>query len=87
MNTAKVEQHECVAEIESDLEERFNADDHRRWLLDEPTASLDAVNRQVVIELIQEARQRGSAIVGIFHDAEVRDAVATRSFDLERYRA
>jgi len=56
-------------------------------LLDEPTASLDAANRQVVIELIQEARQRGSAIVGIFHDAEVRDAVATRSFDLECYRA
>jgi alpha-D-ribose 1-methylphosphonate 5-triphosphate synthase subunit PhnL len=56
-------------------------------LLDEPTASLDAANRQVVIELIQEARQRGSAIVGIFHDAEVRDAVATRSFDLESCRA
>lgn len=47
-------------------------------LLDEPTASLDAANRQVVIELIREARQRGAAIVGIFHDEEVRDAVATR---------
>jgi len=56
-------------------------------LLDEPTASLDAANRQVVVELIQQARRRGSAIVGIFHDAEVRDAVATRSVDLERHRA
>ncbi|MEC5397533.1 phosphonate C-P lyase system protein PhnL [Uliginosibacterium sp. H1] len=47
-------------------------------LLDEPTASLDATNRQVVINLIREACARGTAVVGIFHDAEVRDAVATR---------
>lgn len=53
----------------------------RLLLLDEPTASLDAANRRVVIELIQEAKRRGSAIVGIFHDEEVRDAVATRRYD------
>ncbi|MCG8428013.1 MAG: phosphonate C-P lyase system protein PhnL [Chromatiales bacterium] len=46
-------------------------------LLDEPTASLDARNRQVVVELIEEAKARGAAIVGIFHDEEVREAVAT----------
>jgi alpha-D-ribose 1-methylphosphonate 5-triphosphate synthase subunit PhnL len=51
-------------------------------LLDEPTASLDATNRAVVIALIQEARARGSAIVGIFHDADVRDAVANRTIDV-----
>lgn len=50
----------------------------RLLLLDEPTASLDAANRRVVIELIREARAAGTAIVGIFHDEEVRDAVATR---------
>lgn len=55
-------------------------------LLDEPTASLDADNRRVVVELIQAARQKGAAIVGIFHDDEVRDAVATRCFDVEHYR-
>ena len=55
-------------------------------LLDEPTASLDADNRRVVVELIQAARQKGAAIVGIFHDDEVRDAVATRCFDVEQYR-
>lgn len=55
-------------------------------LLDEPTASLDADNRRVVVELIQAARERGAAIVGIFHDDEVRDAVATRCFDVEHYR-
>ena len=47
-------------------------------LLDEPTASLDATNRRVVIDLIEEAKARGTAVVGIFHDEEVREAVATR---------
>jgi alpha-D-ribose 1-methylphosphonate 5-triphosphate synthase subunit PhnL len=51
-------------------------------LLDEPTASLDERNRQVVIELILQARTRGAALVGIFHDAEVRHAVSTRTFEL-----
>lgn len=50
----------------------------RLLLLDEPTASLDATNRRVVVELIEEAKARGTAVVGIFHDEEVRDAVATR---------
>ncbi|GLS34945.1 phosphonate C-P lyase system protein PhnL [Mesorhizobium tianshanense] len=51
-------------------------------LLDEPTASLDAENRKTVIELICEAKVRGAAVVGIFHDAEVRDAVADRLFEI-----
>ncbi len=48
-------------------------------LLDEPTAALDADNRQTVVALIHEARAWGSAIVGIFHDQKVREAVATRT--------
>lgn len=57
----------------------------RLLLLDEPTASLDAANRRTVIGLVREARDAGTAIVGIFHDEEVRDAVATRqlSFDTQ----
>ncbi|MCX7961292.1 MAG: phosphonate C-P lyase system protein PhnL [Burkholderiales bacterium] len=55
-------------------------------LLDEPTAALDADNRATVVALIGELRRAGAAIVGIFHDARVRDAVATRVFDLERGR-
>ena len=54
----------------------------RLLLLDEPTASLDAANRRVVVELIAEAKARGAAIVGIFHDEEVRDAVASRCVEL-----
>lgn len=56
-------------------------------LIDEPTASLDAKNRDVVVELIDEARQRGSAIVGIFHDEAVRNRVATRFLDITDFRA
>ena len=51
-------------------------------LLDEPTASLDAANRETVIALIGEAKARGAAVVGIFHDRDVRDAVADRAFDM-----
>jgi alpha-D-ribose 1-methylphosphonate 5-triphosphate synthase subunit PhnL len=58
------------------------APDYSVMLLDEPTASLDAANREVVIALIAEAKARGAAIIGIFHDAEVRDRVADRLFDV-----
>jgi alpha-D-ribose 1-methylphosphonate 5-triphosphate synthase subunit PhnL len=51
-------------------------------LLDEPTASLDAGNRAVVIGLIEEAKRAGAAIIGIFHDTEVRDQVADRLFEV-----
>jgi len=47
-------------------------------LLDEPTASLDTANSAAVVALIEEARQRGAAIVGIFHDNAVRDRIADR---------
>jgi len=51
-------------------------------LLDEPTASLDATNRAVVLDLIHEAKARGAAIIGIFHDLEARRAVADREVDV-----
>ncbi|AEG93340.1 phosphonate C-P lyase system protein PhnL [Ramlibacter tataouinensis] len=59
---------------------------HPILLLDEPTASLDAANRRVVVQLIREACARGAAVVGIFHDEEVREAVATRCLDVEAFR-
>ena len=51
-------------------------------LLDEPSASLDTAGRAIVVELIRDARARGAAIVGAFHDREVREAVATRAVTL-----
>ena len=56
---------------------------HPVLLVDEPTASLDPANRQVVLDLIGEALARGTAVVGIFHDAAAREAVATRTLDLK----
>ena len=52
--------------------------DYPILLLDEPTASLDAKNSAAVVALIEEAKARGAAIVGIFHDQTVRDRVADR---------
>ncbi len=54
-------------------------------LLDEPTASLDAENREVVISLIEEARKAGSALIGIFHDELVRERAATRRIDIQSF--
>ncbi len=54
-------------------------------LLDEPTASLDAINREVVLSLIEEAKARGAAIVGIFHDVEARNRVCDRVIDVARF--
>lgn len=51
-------------------------------LLDEPTASLDAANRAVVLSLIQEAKARGAAILGIFHDEGARAQVCDRFVDV-----
>ncbi|CAN7202165.1 phosphonate C-P lyase system protein PhnL [Acidovorax sp. LjRoot129] len=55
-------------------------------LLDEPTASLDAANTETVITLIREAVARGAALVGIFHDAKVGAAVATRRVNVGDFR-
>jgi alpha-D-ribose 1-methylphosphonate 5-triphosphate synthase subunit PhnL len=56
-------------------------------LLDEPTASLDPANRDIVVALIHEALADGVAIVGIFHDVDVRERVATRDFVISDFAA
>lgn len=59
--------------------------DHPVLLLDEPTASLDAANRRVVIEMICEKKQAGTALLGIFHDEEVRNAIADTIIDVSAF--
>jgi alpha-D-ribose 1-methylphosphonate 5-triphosphate synthase subunit PhnL len=54
-------------------------------LLDEPTASLDAANREVVLSLIERAKVRGSVLIGIFHDEAARDRVCDREIDMSRF--
>jgi alpha-D-ribose 1-methylphosphonate 5-triphosphate synthase subunit PhnL len=58
---------------------------HPVLLLDEPTASLDAVNRGVVVEMIAEKKAAGTALLGIFHDDDVRAAVADRIIDVTAF--
>lgn len=59
--------------------------DHSILLLDEPTASLDAANRKVVVNLISEKKKQGVALLGIFHDLEVREAVADALIDVSAF--
>jgi alpha-D-ribose 1-methylphosphonate 5-triphosphate synthase subunit PhnL len=59
--------------------------DHPILLLDEPTASLDAGNRNVVVSMIRQKKALGVAMVGIFHDEDVREAVADRIIDVTAF--
>jgi alpha-D-ribose 1-methylphosphonate 5-triphosphate synthase subunit PhnL len=56
-------------------------------LLDEPTASLDATNRDAVIEVVRERKRQGVAIVAIVHDDLVREAISDASIDVTRFAA
>jgi alpha-D-ribose 1-methylphosphonate 5-triphosphate synthase subunit PhnL len=56
-------------------------------LLDEPTASLDAANRAVVVDLIDEKKRKGVAMVAIVHDDEIRELIADRIVDVTSFAA
>jgi alpha-D-ribose 1-methylphosphonate 5-triphosphate synthase subunit PhnL len=61
--------------------------DHPILLLDEPTASLDAANREVVVNLINEKKRAGVAMVAIVHDDEIRGRIADRVVDVTAFAA
>jgi alpha-D-ribose 1-methylphosphonate 5-triphosphate synthase subunit PhnL len=61
--------------------------DHPILLLDEPTASLDARNREVVVGLIDEKKRAGVAMVAIVHDDEIRHQIADRVVDVTSFAA
>jgi len=58
---------------------------HPVLLLDEPTASLDAANREIVLDLINEKKQEGVAMLGIFHDHQTRERVADKLIDVSEF--
>jgi alpha-D-ribose 1-methylphosphonate 5-triphosphate synthase subunit PhnL len=60
---------------------------HPILLLDEPTASLDAANRAAVVDFIRARKRAGGALLGIFHDEDVRAQVADRVIDISRFTA
>ena len=63
------------------------AADYPLLLLDEPTASLDAANADAVLELVEEKKRAGTAILAIFHDAAIRDKIADRMVDARTFKA
>jgi putative ABC transport system ATP-binding protein len=42
--------------------------DREVWLLDEPTAALDKMSRDYVIDFLQEQQRKGKTIVAVSHD-------------------
>ncbi|MFZ2154840.1 MAG: phosphonate C-P lyase system protein PhnL [Bradyrhizobium sp.] len=54
-------------------------------LLDEPTASLDAANRAEVVDLIDQKKRAGVAMVAIVHDDEIRHLIADRIVDVTSF--
>ncbi len=60
---------------------------HGILILDEPTASLDAANREAFVALMVERKAEGSAFVGIFHDEDVRSRLADRIIDVSAFAA
>ncbi|CCD97387.1 putative phosphonate ABC transporter, ATP-binding component, PhnL protein [Bradyrhizobium sp. ORS 375] len=56
-------------------------------LLDEPTASLDAANRAVVVDLIAAKKQAGVAMIAIVHDDDIRAQIADRTVDVTTFAA
>lgn len=56
-------------------------------LLDEPTASLDRANRETVMTMVEERRDAGGAIVGIFHDQEARERLCDAEVDVSLFAA
>ena len=61
------------------------AGEHALLILDEPTASLDAANREAVMELIAERKAKGAGFLAIFHDDDVRARVADRVIDVSLF--
>ena len=59
--------------------------EHPILLLDEPTASLDADNRAVVVDIVRERKRRGAAIVAIVHDDDVRAAISDVCVDVTQF--
>jgi len=60
---------------------------HPILLLDEPTASLDRRNREAVIDFIRQRKRAGAALLGIFHDEDVKQQICDRSIDVTDFRA
>lgn len=54
----------------------------RLLILDEPTASLDSVATAAVLDILKELRQKGTTMIGIFHQREILEAFSDDIYTL-----
>jgi alpha-D-ribose 1-methylphosphonate 5-triphosphate synthase subunit PhnL len=54
----------------------------RLLLLDEPTASLDGGAKELVKELLQKLIQKGTAMIGVFHDIDFMHGLCDHVYDM-----
>ncbi|MHC5249546.1 phosphonate C-P lyase system protein PhnL [Enterococcus sp. LJL90] len=55
-------------------------------LLDEPTASLDQHSKEKVRDLIEELKNSGTTMIGIFHDLEFMEGLCDQEFNIQEGR-
>lgn len=55
----------------------------RLLLLDEPTASLDQQSKVKVREMIEKLKNKGTTLVGIFHDIEFMEGLCDKVYDMQ----
>ncbi len=55
----------------------------RLLLLDEPTASLDDASKVRVRELIQQLKEEGTTMLGIFHDIDFMQGLCDRKYNMQ----
>lgn len=56
----------------------------RFLLLDEPTASLDNASKVKVRELIEQLKDQGTTMLGIFHDLEFMEGLCDHEFNMQK---
>jgi len=54
----------------------------RLLLLDEPTASLDSNSKEIIMELILDAKKMGTTMIGVFHDQEAIKCLSDNRYDM-----
>lgn len=57
----------------------------RLLLLDEPTASLDANTKTQVIDLINELKEQGTSMIGVFHDRDTLTRLSDKELDMKLF--
>ena len=54
----------------------------RLMLLDEPTASLDNKTKILVKDMLMQLKEKGTSMIGIFHDLEFMDGLCNKVFNI-----